>query len=127
MTMNYANPTPTGKVRLLIADVDEDNLVLTDDQIAGYLAIESGSVKRAAATALEAIAVSEVLVSKVIKTQDLQTDGAKVSAELRARAEKLRAQAETDEDDSFDWEIIDFVDPAYTAAEATELGGLGYY
>lgn len=118
--------TPTEQVRLLIADVDTDNEILTDLQIAGFLEIEAGSVKRAAASALEAIARSEALVSKVIKTQDLSTDGAKVAAELRASAKDLRAQAETDEDDLTGWDVIDFIDPALTAAEATELQAGGF-
>jgi hypothetical protein len=89
--------TDIGQVRLLAADVDEDSLLFTDAQIGAFLALESG-VKRAAAAALETIATSEVLISKVIRTQDLATDGAKVSAELRARAAGLRAQADIDDD-----------------------------
>lgn len=127
MTMNYTNPTPVGMVRLLISDVDEQNLILTDDQVNGYLAIESGLVKRAAATALDAIASSEALVSKVITTQDLQTNGPQVAAALRAHAANLRAQSDSDADDTWGWEIIDFQDPPLSAAEATEYPGYGYH
>lgn len=106
MAINYQ--TATGQVRLLIADVDESRPVLSDDQIAGYLALRGvptgttvgapvWSVKRAAADALSAIATSEVLVGKVIRSQDLTTDGAKVAAELRAQAQALRAEADVDE------------------------------
>lgn len=97
--------TPTDQVRLLIADVstDPDKRVLTDEQIQTYLDLEGQVVKAAAADALDAIAVSELLVSKVIRTQDLQTDGSKVAAELRARAAELRAQvADDDQADIFD-------------------------
>lgn len=108
------NPTTgIGQVRLLVSDVDEDNLLFTDAQITGFLSIEDG-VKRAAAAALEVIARSEVLVSKVIKTQDLTTDGAKVAAELRASAKALRDQADIDdENDDTDGglDIVDYVDP----------------
>ncbi|WP_426566385.1 hypothetical protein ACPPVT_07515 [Angustibacter sp. McL0619] len=107
--MDYT--TPDGQVRLLIADVaeDPDEQVLDDDQVAGFLALEAGVVKLAAAAALEAIAVSEVLVSKVIRTQDLATDGTKVSAELRARATALRAQAaELGELDDDAFTVVDF-------------------
>lgn len=100
--------TATAQVRLLIADLDVANQVLTDDQVNGYLALNGvtdpslteprGSIKRAAADALAAIATSEVLLSKVIRTGDgLSTDGAKVAAELRAQAAGLRAQAELDD------------------------------
>ena len=96
-----------GQVRLLIADTDEDRLVLTDAQVAGYLTIQGASpavahpwqVRRAAADALDAIATSEVLVSKVMRTQDVSTDGAKVADALRKQAATLRAQADDLEDD----------------------------
>ena len=45
--------------------------------------------------ALETIGSNEVLVQKVIKLLDLQTDGASVSRELRMRAGVLRDQAAT--------------------------------
>lgn len=101
--------TPRDQVRLLIADVSTDpaKQVLTDDQIDGFLEIAASVVKLAAAEALDAIAVSELLVSKVIRTQDLATDGAKVAAALQARAATLRVQAAADSDDAFVFDIID--------------------
>jgi hypothetical protein len=110
MPIDYT--TAAGQVRALIPDVDEANLLFTDDQIDAYLAIEGGIVKRAAAVALETAASNEALVSKVIRTQDLQTDGAKVSDALLKRAAELRRQV--DEDDpgtSGSLMIIDFHDP----------------
>lgn len=100
-----------GTVRLLIADVstDEAKRLLTDDQVQAFIDLEGGNLKRAAAAALDAIATSEVLVSKVIRTQDLQTDGAKVADALRKQAQALRDQAdavdEMDDDGLFD--IVD--------------------
>lgn len=109
MPIDYS--TDAGRVRLLAADVNEANPLLTDDQITALLAME-GNVKLAAAQAIDTIASSEVLVSKVIKTQDLATDGAKVSAELRARATELRRQVDEGEgDDSVGLAIVDFADP----------------
>jgi hypothetical protein len=103
--------TPVGRVRLLIADVDESDLLLTNDQIEAYLSIENDRVKRAAALALEAIASSEVLRSKKIRTLDLQTDGPAVAAELRAQARQLREQDDQDGDDG-PWGIdIVYFDP----------------
>jgi hypothetical protein len=109
MAIDYT--TDLGKVRLLIPDTDETNLVLADAQITALLAMEI-YVKRAAAAAIDLIASNEVMVSKVIKTQDLATDGAKVSTELRARATELRRQVDEDDDaTSGNIDIIDFRDP----------------
>ncbi|RHA38735.1 hypothetical protein [Cellulomonas rhizosphaerae] len=115
---NYA--TAAGQVRLLISDLDETRQILTDDHIAGYLGrwgleptdgvANRGAISRAAADALDAIATSEALVSKVIRTQaGTSTDGAKVADALRKQAATLRAQADTDEggsDGAFD--VIEF-------------------
>lgn len=115
MAIDYS--TNAGRVRLLIPDTDEANLLLSDDQIAAFLSMES-SVKLAAAQALDVVASSEALVSKVIKTQDVSTDGAKVAAELRARAAGLRKQVDDGVgDDSVGLAIVDF-DP--------HAGYLGY-
>lgn len=93
--IDYA--TAAGQVRLLIADVNEDDPLFTDAQLQGFLALEGDHVKRAAARALDVIAVSEVLVSKKIRTQDLQTDGPAVAKALREQALALRAEADADE------------------------------
>lgn len=87
------------QVRVLIADVGSDPL-LDDLTIDAYLELNlvAGvpNVRLAAADALEAIAVSEVLVSKKIRTNDLATDGPAVSAELRALARALRDRHNAD-------------------------------
>jgi hypothetical protein len=103
--------TPTGQVRLLIADVDIDDPLFSDAQIAGFLAIEADVVKRAAARALDVIAVSEALVSKVMRTQDLTTDGAKLATALRAQAKALRDEAAQELDDSDDGFFFEVVSP----------------
>lgn len=100
------------RVRLLIADTNPAARLFRIDEIQDFLDLEGGTVKLAAATALETIARSEVLVSKVIKSQDLSTDGAKVAAELRMSAAELRRQvmdAEGEDDAGFD--VIDYRDP----------------
>lgn len=101
MAIDYT--TDTGQVRLLIADTDPDNEIFTDDQLDGYLAIQHGSIKRAAADALDAIATSEALISKVITTQDRSSDGAKVADALRDHANALRKRAKEEEDEAEDW------------------------
>jgi hypothetical protein len=100
--------TPVGQVRLLIADTNESALTLSNDQVEGYLGLYGADAttstlsqtRRAAADALDAIATSEALVSKVIRTQDLSTDGAKLADALRKQAATLRAQADTADDDA---------------------------
>lgn len=109
MSIDYT--TDLGRVRLLIPDTDEaTGLIFTDAQITAFLTLEGQIVKRAAAAAIEAIASSEVMVSKVIRSQDLQTDGAKVSDALLKRAAELRRQADED-DPATGFDIVDFRDP----------------
>jgi len=81
-----------GRVRLLIPDRSLDLFVFQDEEIEAFLEIEGG-VKLAAALALETIASDIAMVDKVIKIMDLQTDGAKTSDALLARANLLREQA----------------------------------
>ncbi|MBP2704403.1 hypothetical protein JOL79_11320 [Microbispora sp. RL4-1S] len=111
MAIDYESDV--GRVRLLIPDTDEPNLLLDDAQIRGYLAMEGGDVKLAAAQALDAVASSEALISKKLTTIDgASTDGPAVAAELRARAQALRDQvAEGLGDDNAGLLIVDF-DPA---------------
>lgn len=99
--------TPVGQVRLLIPDTErledprdlrrEPEFILSDGQIEGFLAIADGNVKRAAAYAINAIAVSEGLILKVLKTDDKQTDGAKLAEALGKRAAALLDEAARDE------------------------------
>lgn len=106
--MAYDPTTDTGYVRLLLSDIKEaPDQIFTDAEIAAFLAREGGPL-RAAAQALDTIADNEALTSKVIRTQDLTTDGAKVADSLRARAKALRGQADdTDEgSDSYGFEIV---------------------
>jgi hypothetical protein len=112
--------TAIGQVRLLIpdteqlenpADPDADAAYIFDDhQIQAFLVLYLNSVKRAAAQAKLVLATSETLISKVIRTDDLQTDGAKLGAELRAQAKDLRDQASEEElyEAYEDFEIVDF-------------------
>jgi hypothetical protein len=98
-------------VRLLIPDRDRQFLLFTDAEIGGFLTLEGGA-KKAAAAALEVMASNEAMVSKVIRTQDRATDGAKVSDALLRRAAELRRQADEDDPDtSGGLDIIDFADP----------------
>lgn len=119
--MDYEKPIR--QVRGLIADMATPPL-LDDQIITSYLELqgwEEGArwaVYRAAADALDAIAVSEVLVSKKIRTQDLSSDGPAVSAELRRTAEGLRTRAD-DEDPEFGG-VFEIIEPGGGRLEAEE-------
>ncbi len=100
--------TPAGQLRLLIADVDETRQVFTDGQVSAFLAMNAGQVKLAAAAALDTIATDEALASKVIRTQDLQTDGAKLADSLGKRAQRLRAEHFEELEDGGYFEVVEY-------------------
>lgn len=109
MTFTYDLGGDAGRVRLLIPDTDETNALYADEEVAAFLELE-GDVRSAAALALETAASSEAMVSKVIRTQDLATDGVKVAGELRARAAQLRVQASEAAQAAADGGGLDIVD-----------------
>lgn len=88
-------------IRLNISDVhpDSDKQLLSDEQLKTLLDHYKGSTNRASARALRIIAASEVLVSKAIRTQDLQTSGDRVAEALRRLAEDFDSEAEAEEMD----------------------------
>lgn len=105
--------TGIGQVRLLIPDVEQltnpidaladASYLFNDSQIQALLSMYSNNIKRAAAQAKLILATSEAMINKVIKTNDLSTDGAKLAAELRAQAAMLMAEADKDDtEDSYD-------------------------
>ena len=118
------NPTTDdGQVRLLANDVaDAPDQVFTDAEIQAFLTLEGGNIKRAAAQAIDTIADNEALISKVIRSQDLQTDGAKVAESLRKRAAALRAQAdEADDNAGSAFELVKFKQPCERDPELTRF------
>jgi hypothetical protein len=119
--------TDVGLIRALIPDVEllqdmvdpavAPSYIFHDPHLQSFLDLEGDSVKRAAALALETLGSSEALVSKVIKTEDLQTDGAKVMAQFLARAKELRAQADADDavlDGNVVFEVVPYTPYPYT-------------
>ena len=105
--------TAVGQVRLLIPDVEQLGdlanpsnpvaYIFSDPQIQAFLSLYSNNVKRAAAQAKLVLSTSEALINKVIKTDDLATDGAKLAQELRAQAQMLMTEADKDDtEDSYD-------------------------
>lgn len=110
-----------GKVRLLIADLDATSFVVSDDIIGGYLVLNDDSTLLAAADCLDAIATSEVLLGKKIRTQDLSTDGPAVAAELRAQAARLRARAEEESGSGSFFDVIPFCPESHAEGEEYRL------
>jgi len=96
--------TDRGKVRLLIQDDNETYEFFTDAKIDCFITLagdlDGDAVFNASAIALESWASNQVLILKVVTLLDVETDGAKVSAEMRARAASLRADAITSSSDA---------------------------
>jgi len=115
MAIDYASPV--GEIRLLIADTDESEQLLTDPQLEAFLRMTGQNVNRAAAKALTTIAISETLLSKYIRTQDLTVDGPKVSAELRALAASLLAEADAADAGPSFFEVVPMGDGRTEASE----------
>lgn len=120
--------TPVGQVRVLINDTvekpyDGPNTTaryrISDDSIQAHIAVARDRLYAGAANALRAMAANEVLISKVIRTEDLSTNGAAVSTELRLLAREMD-RLQKDEDDALAYEdafeIVNFEYP-YTNRE----------
>ncbi|HEY0889367.1 MAG TPA: hypothetical protein VGE38_07140 [Nocardioides sp.] len=122
MTYSYDVTRPIGRVRLLLNDVGEP-WVFSDAEIAAFLEMARGAnPKRAAALAIDANASNEVLASKVLRSQDLATDGAKAADALRKHAALLRTEAGEDDaasDEGSYFGLVDMVGPT-TYPELTE-------
>lgn len=106
-------PPPTVEqedVRLLIADTSTASRIFSTKQIAAFLRMNRENVRRAAAQALDVMAANEAMVSKVIRTQDLSTDGAKVADSLRKQAAELRRQEDQGENETetSGFEVVEF-------------------
>lgn len=112
--------SPIGQVRVLIPDLrkledlrdlrNEPRYLFTDDEILAFLAVNSGNVKRAAADACDAIGMDKALQLLVLKTDDKQTDGAKLLDAVVKRARVLREQAREDDENAL---LFDVILPSY--------------
>lgn len=108
--------SPVGQVRVLIPDLrkledlrdlrNEPRYLFADEEIEALLAINSGNVKLAAADACDAIGMDKALQLLVLKTDDKQTDGAKLLSAIVGRAKQLRAQAREDEENNLCFDVV---------------------
>lgn len=90
---SYQLATPIGQIRLLIPDKLEAEKQFSDDELAGLLTLEGGSVKLAAAQALDIISTDTARVESYRRTQALEVDGSKAAKVIADRAASLRKQS----------------------------------
>lgn len=83
--------------------------LLSDDQLQDFLDLEGGTVKLAAADALDSIAASQALIQKKIKSLDLQTDGPALAEALHKLSAELRKQVLDPKFVASDFEIVEMV------------------
>lgn len=88
--------------------------LLSDTAIQAYLDLND-NVRLAAADALDAMATSQAIILKKIKTLDLQTDGPAVADALRAHAKQLRDRVDFEGDGDF--EIVEQVYDTFSFEE----------
>lgn len=94
MTWSYDPSTSIGMVRLRVTDTDPSRPVMDNEEYTAFLSMAGGSVPLAAAMALEAIAVNEILCLKVVNLMGaIVTDAASAAKQLLAMAKTLRAEA----------------------------------
>lgn len=108
--------SPVGQVRVLIPDLrkledlrdlrKEARYLFTDEEISAFLAVNNGNVKLAAADACDAIGTDRALQLLVLKTDDKQTDGAKLLSAFVARARQLRVQAKEDAETNLAFDVV---------------------
>ena len=93
--------TDIQKMRVLIPDneqIFDGDYLFSDNDLNAYLEVANNSVLRAASYAVLAIANSEAIISKIIKTQDLSTNGAAVADALRLTAKQLADRADKEDE-----------------------------
>ena len=115
--------SPVGIVRSLIRDVnqfdyDSDGVPryrVSDAELGVYIGLAGeGRVYASAADALYAMAANEILIGKVIQTEDLRSDGAKVGDALRLLARELNGrQKAIDEESAFLENAFEIVNTGY--------------
>jgi hypothetical protein len=82
-------------VRALIGDLDTASPVLTDAQIDTFLSLHESDVFMAAAQAMNAIAASKALLSKMIKAGDYSENLSAAAKECREMAKSFRELADS--------------------------------
>lgn len=92
MAATYNPGTDIGKIRLFIGDTDvdpESDAIFTDEELQVFLDIE-GSVRSAAAAAIEALANDKARTAKMLRTLNFQKDDRTAATTMLATAQRLR-------------------------------------
>lgn len=98
-----ATPEEILDIRALIPDTDaiygpgKDEYLFPDSDIERFYRLGGNSALRGAGLAMIAVGNSESLISKVIVTQDLETDGAKAQKEWRDAGKLLLVRADIED------------------------------
>ena len=122
IAFTYDPTTDRGKVRLTIGDTDTvnaDRQIFTDAEIDAFLGMNSSIIKLSSASALEAMAASQVFLLKVMKNMDFQVDGGAVGRELRLQAKQLRKDFEDNGDGTFEgmFGVAEYADTDFSRRE----------
>lgn len=116
MTYTYDPTTDIGRVRRTIPDKVETDAFWTDEEIQSFLDDESGDWRKATALALETMASDDLLVLKVIRVQNIETNTDRMAKVLFERAKSLRElAASSGAGDSF--EIAEFASTEHQIKE----------
>lgn len=100
-------------MRLVIPDKDVNNTIYTDEELQSFLEIE-GSWRCGAALALETASTDDLIVLKLIRVKDIEVVNVdRASALLLKRAQTLRAQAASDDEDA-GFDVIPIVYDEFT-------------
>lgn len=117
MTFTYDPTTNVGRVRRTLPDKTEDEAFWTDEEIQSFLDDESADWRRATALALETMASDDVLVLKVMRVQNIETNTDRAAKLLMDRAKRLRelaADADAAAGDAFDFAEMVITDNQYS-------------
>ena len=114
MAFTYDPTTSRGKVRLLVADTDEEtqtNQIFTDAEVDAFLVLENNEVHTAAAAACESIAASTARSAIAWKALNESIDKKSIPDLFMKLATKYRKRAAlgvSEEVDSFDYTLSQF-------------------
>jgi hypothetical protein len=92
MSATYDVTTDIGKIRLFIGDTDvtpASDAIFTDEELQVFLDIE-GSVRSAAAAAIEALANDSARTAKMLRTLNFQKDTRQAAKAMLDTAQRLR-------------------------------------
>lgn len=102
--------TSVGLLRVLLPDTEQHkdphypadpaSYMFEDWQLTAFLKLNADKIKAAAADAIDALATNEAMISKKIRTEDLQTDGPAVANAMRLHATALRAAQRREDEDA---------------------------